>query len=415
LVFLELVHISYSCIGIHVTVRSDYIVQCCIEVQLASDISDAPQLPAPVNRATAQEDGPIEMVYFKNPGCKECERVSEILVDMQASFPQLKVLEHNIRDAESANLNEALSARFDVPEKVRLVTPSLFTGDGFLIKEDISPMKLGRLVSKSSSTGNSGVGWATLGQSEIAAAKEITEKRFSSITLAVILGAGFLDGVNPCAFATIILFLSYLQIARHGPRQILMVGISFIFAIFITYFVLGLGLVEVVSRIQILKGVGMTLNIILAIFALVIMVLSFKDGILCLRGRLADTTLQLPAFLKNRIRNVARKGARHERFVIAAFVSGVVISVLELACTGQVYLPTIQVMIQEGRALAYGYLLIYNLAFILPLILIFVAAYFGLRSEHLIQFQKKHSALIKFASAVLFLALFLMLLYRILH
>ena len=41
-------------------------------------------------------------------------------------------------------------------------------------------------------------------------------------------------------------------------------------------------------------------------------------------------------------------GARARNFVIAAFVSGLVISLLELACTGQVYAPIIY-QIQHGR------------------------------------------------------------------
>ncbi|MDF1851433.1 MAG: HEAT repeat domain-containing protein [Verrucomicrobiales bacterium] len=361
------------------------------------------------------DDGTIELVYFLNPGCKECDRVREHLDELEAAFPRLRIVSHNMRDSASARLNEALSERFGVPERIRMVAPAVFSGDGYLIKEEIYPTKLGNMIMESSASGNSASGWSALEAAEIASAGSAIESRFSTVGVAVIFSAGILDGINPCAFATIILFLSYLQIARHGPRQILMVGLSFISAVFLTYFALGLGLVELVTRLQFLKGVGVALNVGLAIFALVIMFYSLRDGVLCLQGRLADTTLQLPTFLKDRIRKVARKGARHHRYVIAAFLSGVVISVLELACTGQVYLPTINYMVQEGKSSAYGLLLIYNLAFVLPLIIIFILAFYGLRSEALIEFQRKHSAVIKFATAGLFLALFLLLMYQVLR
>ncbi len=359
------------------------------------------------------EESAVELVFFHNPGCKECDRVEEFLGEMKAAFPRLSVQRHNIRESESARLNEALSEKFGVPEKIRMVAPAVFTGDGYLIKDDILPVALGDLIVRSSTAGNSTGGWSALDANSISAASKAIESRFSSVGFAVILSAGILDGINPCAFATIILFLSYLQIARHSPRQILMVGASFILAVFLSYFALGLGLVEVVTRLQFLSGVGMALNWALAIFALIIMLLSIKDGILCLQGRLADTTLQLPVFLKDRIRKVARTGARHRRFVIAAFISGIVISVLELACTGQVYLPTINYMVQEGKGSAYAYLLLYNIAFVLPLVIVFILAYTGLRSEALIEFQRKHSAAIKFATAALFLALFVLLLWQI--
>ncbi|MEM1444005.1 MAG: hypothetical protein AAGF67_16775, partial [Verrucomicrobiota bacterium] len=361
------------------------------------------------------KDSSLELVYFYNPGCKECDRVQDHLDEMRNAFPRLEITSHNLRNSESAKLNEALSERFGVPERIRMVAPAVFTGDGYLIKDDIFPTRLGNLIVRSSSTGNSNSGWAALEISELTSAASAIENRFSSVGFIVILSAGLLDGINPCAFATIILFLSYLQIAKHTPRQILAVGLSFISAVFLTYFALGLGLVEVVTRLQFLKGVGVALNLGLAVFALVIMFYCVRDGILCLQGRLAETTLQLPSFLKDRIRKVARTGARHHRYVIAAFVSGFIISVLELACTGQVYLPTINYMVQEGRNSAYFYLLIYNLAFVMPLIAIFILAFFGLKSDALINFQKNHSAAIKFATAGLFLALFILLLYQVLR
>ena len=50
-------------------------------------------------------------------------------------------------------------------------------------------------------------------------------------------------------------------------------------------------------------------------------------------------------------------------------------------------------------------LLLYNTAFIVPLIVVFLLAFFGLRSDALIRFQKKHTALVKVCTGVLFLLL----------
>jgi len=216
--------------------------------------------------------------------------------------------------------------------------------------------------------------------------------------------------VNPCAFATIIFLLSYLQVAKRTSREILLVGCAFILGVFITYFVLGLGLVEVVSRLTALKSVGLIVNWILAIGCLVVAVISWRDARLARQGRLQDMTLQLPGFLKDRIRGVIRTGTRVNRFVIAAFFSGVVISVLELACTGQVYLPTIVYAMNSGARNATGFLLVYNIAFIIPLATVFALAWGGLRSEALIRFQHRHTATVKYALAVLFAVLFFVLL-----
>ena len=105
-----------------------------------------------------------------------------------------------------------------------------------------------------------------------------------------------------------------------------------------------------------------------------------------------------------------RLQANSAHFVLAAFASGIVISLLELACTGQVYLPTIVYMMKQGSLTAVGYLLLYNIAFVLPLIVIFVLAWLGMTSEAMIGWQRRHTAAVRFAMALLFLSLWIVLL-----
>ena len=141
-----------------------------------------------------------------------------------------------------------------------------------------------------------------------------------------------------------------------------------------------------------------------ALLALVAAAFSVRDAFRARRGRMDEMTLQLPGFLKDRIRGVIRTGVRARRFVIAAFLTGIAISFLELACTGQVYAPIVY-QIQQGKLDAVAMLVLYNLAFITPLIVIFLLAYGGLRSESLIALQKKHTFAVKMALGVLFLLL----------
>jgi len=96
------------------------------------------------------------------------------------------------------------------------------------------------------------------------------------------------------------------------------------------------------------------------------------------------------------------------RFLAAAFVIGMAIAVIELPCTGQAYLPTIAYMVRDAdlRLHAIGHLLLYNLFFILPLVVLFVLASFGLTHQRLAEFLQRRAAAVKFATAALFLALF---------
>jgi len=348
------------------------------------------------------------LVYFTMAGCQGCESAEKVLFQLKQDFPDLVIESHNIRKLAAKQLNEAMSERFGVPENSRLVAPAIFGGAGFLVKRDITLSSLRELVVKS--TWVPLAEWHDISKAALDTADKSISKRGSAIGIGIVSFAGFIDGINPCAFATIIFLLSYIQVTRRQPREIARIGLAFIMGVFAAYFLMGLGLIEIVLKAQkVLHWFRNAVNWTLAVFSLVIMVLSIRDGILCLRGRLEDMTLQLPGMLKDGIHGVIRTGSRQAHFVIAAFVVGVIISVLELACTGQVYLPTIGYMLDtEGKTFsAVGYLLIYNVAFIVPLFVVFLVACFGLTSGRLTDFLKKHAALVKFGTALLFLALFI--------
>jgi hypothetical protein len=89
------------------------------------------------------------------------------------------------------------------------------------------------------------------------------------------------------------------------------------------------------------------------------------------------------------------------------FVAGAAISVIEVACSGQVYLPTILFVLGVPglRVRAGLYLLLYNLMFVLPLVVVFLLAYLGTTSQQLAQFINRRAATIKLATAGLFLLL----------
>jgi len=117
--------------------------------------------------------------------------------------------------------------------------------------------------------------------------------------------------------------------------------------------------------------------------------------------------LKLPEPLRKRINATVREGRKSNSYYLSAFVVGLVVSILELACTGQIYLPVIISMstLPELRGKAVLFLLLYNLMFIVPLIVVFILAYFGTTSKDLAAFLKKHAAAVKIGMAVVFLAL----------
>ena len=102
---------------------------------------------------------------------------------------------------------------------------------------------------------------------------------------------------------------------------------------------------------------------------------------------------------------------------LAALVTGVIVSLLELACTGQVYIPIIISLasVPGMRLFSTGYLVIYNLFFILPLVVVFMLTYFGTTSMQLGLFLKKRTAAIKLGTTLLFAVLAIWLGWSVMH
>jgi hypothetical protein len=132
--------------------------------------------------------------------------------------------------------------------------------------------------------------------------------------------------------------------------------------------------------------------------------LSLWDYVKIRQGRLSDIALQLPRVLKTRIHETIRTHTRMRGYVAAALGAGVLVSVFELACTGQVYLPTIVFMtsVSEMRLSAIAYLILYNALFVVPLIAVFSVTYFGASRQSLTSVFKANAGAVKLFTAVLF-------------
>jgi len=102
--------------------------------------------------------------------------------------------------------------------------------------------------------------------------------------------------------------------------------------------------------------------------------------------------------------------------ILSTAITGIGISLLELGCTGQVYVPIISLILQNSadNAKALFFLIVYNLAFILPLLIIFALFLFGTTHEKLTKWFQKHLIIIKFAMGIIFLILAIIILGKIL-
>lgn len=352
--------------------------------------------------AVCEAPTPIWMAYFYEVGCQECSRAEYDIRYVESKYPRLMVEEYNAQS--DAALAEWLGARCGVPEAQRLATPALFVGDDCLTGADITSEAILALAEKYAASGAERV-WATFDPEQ---AEQSIVQRFRSFGVLTVAFAGLVDGLNPCAFATLCFFVSYLALSGRQGREVLAVGAAFTLGVFLAYLAIGLGFYEVLDLLgDLLTTLGRWVYGFTGLFCAVLAVLSLLDFLKARRGEIGDMALNLPHALRMRINAVIRKGRRSRAFLLSSFVTGVVVSFLELACTGQVYLPTIIFVVSqpEMRVRALVFLVLYNLLFILPLVVVFVLAYYGTTSKQLTRFLEQRAATVKLGMTFLFAAL----------
>jgi cytochrome c biogenesis protein CcdA len=352
--------------------------------------------------AACAAPAPVWIAYFYEVGCQECSRVEYDIRYVESAYPQVMVEEYNVQS--DAALAEWLGSRLDVPHERRLATPALFIGDDYLIGPEITYEALVALAEKYAVSGAERV-WDDFDPGE--ARRSITE-RFESFGALTVAFAGLVDGLNPCAFATLCFFVSYLALSGRQGREVLATGMAFTLGVFLAYLAVGLGFYQVLDLLgDLLTTLGRWVYGLTGLFCAALAVLSFLDFLRARRSGISDMGLNLPHALRMRINAVIRKGRHSRAFVAGSFLTGIAVSFLELACTGQVYLPTIVFVVSQPdlRVRALLFLVLYNLLFILPLLVVFVLAYYGTSSKELTRFLERRAAIVKLGMALLFGAL----------
>ena len=358
-------------------------------------------------------NSPVYLAYFYEVGCHDCDKVKIVLKDISAKYPENLILKSfDMHLSENVELAEALGELYQMPEEERLLVPVIFIGDDYLFRSAITFDNLDELIQKYSAVEIISP-WEKVKEKDLTAQERLIA-RFQSFGLAAVAVSGLIDGINPCAFASIIFFISYLTLINRKGREILWVGGIFTLSVFLTYFLIGTGALKMITSLSFLPLVRKIFVLVTAVLALILGVVSLYDYLQFKReGTTKDAKLQLPSFLKNMVHSTIRKNVRLSNYILMAAVTGFIVSLLELACTGQIYLPTIMFIstIPDLKVNALFYLLFYNLMFVVPLVLVFSFTYWGTTSAQWAVLTQKNFGKIKMAMTLLFFGLAGLLLY----
>lgn len=181
-------------------------------------------------------------------------------------------------------------------------------------------------------------------------------------TLGLVIGSAAIDSINPCAIGVLILMVSVILGGNqdNSTRRLLTLGGAYIFAIFMTYLIAGLGLVYFFSAIPIVIAEYLSL----AVGALVIFagVLEIKDYFWYGKG----VSLQIPKYFAKKIHDYSTS----KTTVWGVMFLGAFVAAVELPCTGAPYLAIITILRIDFNFWAFMLMVLYNLIFVAPLIII---------------------------------------------
>jgi cytochrome c biogenesis protein CcdA len=176
--------------------------------------------------------------------------------------------------------------------------------------------------------------------------------------LPLVLSTGFLDGLNPCAFAVLLFFIAFLFTIRRASGTVWLMGLVYIAAIYLAYLLIGLGLMRAVLFVNnhhLMAKIGSWLVIGLGL-------INLKDYFF----PQLPVHLRIPTIAHGTIQDWLKRAT-----FPAAATGGFLVGLCTFPCSGGIYVAIVGLLAANTTYLqGVGYLGLYNLAFVLPLFII---------------------------------------------
>jgi cytochrome c biogenesis protein CcdA len=337
----------------------------------------------------AHADTKKTAVYFYADWCPHCQNVNAYFTE-QGFYDKYDIRKMNFDDPQN---KELLGKVFDVEGKTGgagipavIVDDKILVGDQQIIAEFAKTMER--------SKGIAGQFLAGVGDGSMKPANG-----FDASILFLLLAA-LADAANPCALAVLILLLATV-IAAKGKNYALLSGLMFSLAIFISYLLMGLGLYRAIA----VANVGKYLSLGAGILAILIALANFKD--VFWYGKLF--IMEVPFSWRPKMQEIIRKATSPW----SAFGVGFVVSLFLVPCASGPYVSILARLAERvDMTRTFFLLVLYNLVFVSPMIIITLAMYFfDARMKSMEGWRKTHLRFLHALTGIIMLALGIYLIY----
>jgi cytochrome c-type biogenesis protein len=235
---------------------------------------------------------------------------------------------------------------------------------------------------------------------------------FGGLTVPIVLGAGVADGLNPCSFALLVLFATYTltlvssvtsdgSATAEARRRLLGAGSLYVGAVWVTYFLIGLGLFTFLSFL----GQDHQVTRVAAVLALLMALWMLKDVFLPGWG----PSMVAPAGTHGRMHRAIERGG-----LGGMLGAGVLVGICTVPCSGAIYLGIVAVLNTSGGGpTGLALLALYNLAYIAPLVGLLLVVSDRRTLGRLGRWNKANSPWVKVGLALIVVAMSFGLLYTL--
>jgi cytochrome c biogenesis protein CcdA len=365
------------------------------------------------NVAEVGDVGPpvVRVDFFFEQGCADCARVRrEVLPVLQGSLDGFyRLYEWDVGLPENHRKLLALLSRTEAPLSDNATVYMFVDGTRSLVGVEAIAADLLNVVEEQLTTKMSMDYPPLPAMTDVAPIEKEAVVRISKqFTLLGVGLAGLIDGINPCAIATLVFLVSVLSMSNIVGGNLLLIGAVFCLGSFLTYFLLGLGMLHILHQMTAFRLVQGAFDMVLVAVLLLLAGYSFLDAFRFRRShRASDVSIQLPVSVKNRVHRLLRLGLGKHGTILSAFLVAVAVTALESVCTGQVYLPTLAFIVRSGADVGrgMGLLVVYNLMFIVPLLVVLILAHHGLRLQRLMAWSAKEVFFGKLLMGLFFVAM----------
>lgn len=216
--------------------------------------------------------------------------------------------------------------------------------------------------------------------------------------LPLIVISALIDSINPCAFSILILTIAFLFSIGQLRSRIIQIGGAYIFGIFLAYILIGLGILQAFHLFNTPQFMGKLGAFLLIVLGTINLINEFNPSF--------PIKLKIPASVHHKMAQLMDKSS-----MPTAFGLGALVGICEFPCTGGPYLMVLGLLHDQGTYLkGLGYLLIYNLIFVLPLVIILLLAGNEKITKNIQIWQGQERGLMRFGGGLAMVALGLLIL-----